>query len=85
MTDFYPNDGWSAYCQQCDTSPNPDDYIVVTSGYEERYVCPHCGHIEPPHLSETAQLMGDFLLSVADEDWTCGWNGASAPPPRFEA
>ena len=85
MTDFYPDDGWNTYCENCDSSPNPDDYTTIINGYEERYVCPHCRHVEPPILSEDAQCLGDYILSIADDDWSCGFDGAIPPFPRYEA
>lgn len=66
----------SFYCECCDDAFSQCDWMPVTRGYEQREVCPNCGAASLPFLSEDGQMLGDYLLSVCDEGWTCGCKGA---------
>lgn len=53
------------------------DSVTDSSGYFERPRCPVCGEsVGRFGLTELSQLMGGYLLSVADEDWHCSLKGA---------
>lgn len=80
-----PNDH-GTYCEHCDSATDENDWMPVTRGYEQRYVCPNCGAAGDTMLTEDSTLLGDYFLATADEDgWWCGFKGAQPPLVKYEA